>query len=61
MDTQEEKENYVTGKKAKLLALVFIGLMFLPICYAFYKEFTASRQAKAHRAAAADSTTAPHP
>ena len=46
MTENETEENYLTGKKAKIVALIFIGVMILPLGYAFVKELRLKYQAK---------------
>lgn len=46
MTEQETNDNYLTGKRAKVVAFIFIGLMILPLCYAFLKEWRAKNEAK---------------
>lgn len=42
----ENNENYLTGRKGKITALIFLLIMLAPICYAFFKELKLSKSAK---------------
>jgi hypothetical protein len=47
MDNKTENNgNYLTGRKGKITALIFLLLMLAPILYAFIKEYKLSKQAK---------------
>lgn len=46
----ENNDNYLTGRKGKITALIFLVLMLAPICYAFIKEYRLKMEAKTHAA-----------
>ncbi|GAA4463916.1 hypothetical protein GCM10023093_13280 [Nemorincola caseinilytica] len=46
MTENETDKDYLTGKRAKIVAMIFLGLMILPVCYALFKELRLSKQAK---------------